>query len=260
MKFVTTKIMGGLGNYLFQIASAYSKSIDDDLIFVLDTSDVLIKHSNPEKYKKNIFKKINFQQTTGSCELYNELSFNYNVLPKFTNNTKMVGYFQSEKYFSHNRKQTLDLFSIDNETNQFLISKYGELLNNKTCSLHVRRGDYLRLSEFHPPQSVDYYKKSVEMVGEDFHFLIFSDDINWCKENLSFIKNKTFIEGNDDYQDLYLMSMCENNIIANSSFSWWGAWLNVNENKKVISPKIWFGEKNKHLNTNDIYCTNWIKL
>ncbi len=258
MNFITTKIMGGLGNYLFQIATTYSKSIDDNLTFLLDSNDIIIKHSNPEKYKTNIFRKINFQQIVGSYSSYKEPSFNYNLLPKFSNNTKMIGYFQSEKYFYHNRKIILDLFSINDETKQFLISKYGELLKNETCSLHVRRGDYLRLSEFHLPQSVDYYKKSVEMIGHNFHFLIFSDDIVWCKENLSFIKNKTFIEGNDDYQDLYLMSMCKNNIIANSSFSWWGAWLNKNNDKKVISPKIWFGEKNKHLNTNDVYCKNWI--
>ena len=72
------------------------------------------------------------------------------------------------------------------------------------------------------------------------------------------LKNKHFIEGDADYENLYLMSMCNHNIIANSSFSWWGAWMNKNENKKIISPKDWFGIKNKHINTKDVYGNNWI--
>jgi hypothetical protein len=90
--------------------------------------------------------------------------------------------------------------------------------------------------------------------------LIFSDDINWCIENFDFIKNKTFISGNSDFFDLYLMSMCNNNIIANSTFSWWAAWLNINKDKKVICPKIWFGINYSHFDTSDIYCIDWIKL
>lgn len=260
MKFITTKLMGGLGNYLFQIASTYSKSIDDNLNFILDINDITIVHSNPNNYKNNIFRKLNFQPLNESYSHYKEPSFNYNAIPKFNNNTKMVGYFQSEKYFLNNQEKIFNIFSIDDLTNNLLETKYGDILNHNTCSIHVRRGDYVRLNQYHPPQSIEYYKESIKIIGEDSHYLIFSDDINWCKENLSFIKNKTFIEGNDDYQDLYLMSMCKNNIIANSSFSWWGAWLNKNEDKKIISPKLWFGEKNKHLNCNDIYCKNWIMI
>jgi hypothetical protein len=252
--------MGGLGNYLFQIASTYSKSIDDNLNFILDINDISIAHTNPDNYKNNIFRKLKFQEIKSHYYQYNEPSFNYLKTPKFNNNTRMVGYFQSEKYFISNREKILDIFSIDDTTNNQLKTKYEDILKENTCSIHVRRGDYIRLSEYHPPQSIKYYEESIKTIGENSHFLIFSDDIDWCKENLSFIKNKTFIEGNDDYQDLYLMSMCKNNIIANSSFSWWGAWLNKNKDKKIISPKLWFGEKNKHLNSNDIYCKDWIKL
>ena len=252
--------MGGLGNYLFQIASTYSKSIDENLNFFLDINDISVAHSNPDNYKNNIFRKLKFQEIKKPYYQYNEPSFNYLKTPKFKYDIKMAGYFQSEKYFINNRKKILDLFSIDDETNDYLKTKYGDILNENTCSLHVRRGDYVKLRGFHPTQSIEYYKKSVKHIGEDSHFLIFSDDIKWCKKNLSFIKNKTFIEGNTDYQDLYLMSMCKNNIIANSSFSWWGAWLNKNRHKKVVSPKVWFGKKNKHLNTDDIHCKKWIVI
>ena len=116
------------------------------------------------------------------------------------------------------------------------------------------------LTNFHPQQSLDYYKQAIETVGPDKTFVIFSDDIEWCKQNLDFIGSKFFISGNKDYEDMYLMSLCNNNIITNSTFSWWGAWLNKNENKIVISPKIWFGKNNSHLDTSDLYCDKWIKL
>ena len=252
--------MGGLGNYLFQIASAYSKSVDDNSNFFIDKNDITIGHSNPEKYKTNIFRKMNFQTPIDEYFNYLEPHFNYAQIQNFGQNTKMIGYFQSEKYFIKNKNKILNLFNIDEETKTYLNKKYGVILKNKTCSLHVRRGDYVRLNQYHTVLPIEYYEKSINIIGDDYHFLIFSDDLGWCEKNLFFIKNKTFIVGNDDYQDLYLMTMCENNIIANSSFSWWGAWMNNNENKKIISPKLWFGPLNKHLNTDDLYCEKWIKI
>jgi len=91
-------------------------------------------------------------------------------------------------------------------------------------------------------------------------YLIFSDDIEWCKLNFDFLENKIFVNGNTDFQDLYLMSKCNDNIIANSTFSWWGAWLNQNPNKKVIAPKIWFGNFYSNFNTNDLYFQDSIIL
>jgi hypothetical protein len=259
MNFITPKLMGGLGNYLFQIAATYSKSIDDNLNFIIDQNDITVVHSDPNNYKNNIFRKLDFQSLKGDHSQYQEPSFNYNVIPKFNTNIKLVGYFQSEKYFINNRDKILDILSIDEITDNLLKTKYKQLLNQNTCSLHVRRGDYIRLNQFHPPQQIGYYEESVRLIGQDLHYLIFSDDINWCKENLSFIKNKTFIEGNEDFQDLYLMSMCKNNIIANSSFSWWGGWLNDNPNKIVIAPKNWFGPA-QNLSTADIRPLTWIQI
>ena len=111
---------------------------------------------------------------------------------------------------------------------------------------------------------INYYLNSLNylksITNSNFKIFVFSDDIKWCEENFGFLNNKTFISDNKDYEDLYLMSMCKNNIIANSTFSWWGAWLNKNENKQVIIPSKWFGISNSHLNTNDLYCDKWIKL
>jgi hypothetical protein len=260
MEIVSCKLMGGLGNMLFQVASAYNLSLRDNKKMICDVSDVQMPHKPYTFYTDNIFRNVTFSNNLPILDHIKEVGFHYTPLPKGTKNVKLIGYFQSEKYFIEHRNEILDLFKIDEKTKHYLLEKYNQIINQNTCSIHIRRGDYLRLSAFHPIQTIDYYKQAIQIVGEEKHFLIFSDDINWCKENLSFIKNKTFIEGNEDIQDLYLMSMCKNNIIANSSFSWWGAWLNTNKDKKVVSPKIWFGEKNKHLNTNDIYCEKWITI
>jgi hypothetical protein len=123
--------------------------------------------------------------------------------------------------------------------------------------LHVRRGDYCTLAEHHPTQSIDYYKAAVEIIGKEATYFIFSDDIPWCIEQLDWIPNKQFVQGNEPHEDLYLMSFCKSNIIANSSFSWWGAYLNQYKSKQVIVPKRWFGSAKEHWDTKDLYCADW---
>lgn len=260
MNFVSTKLMGGLGNYLFQISTAYSLSLRDGKELICDVSDSMVPHKPYSNYTSNIFRKIKFVDGVSNVIPIGESGFNYTTLPKIDGNVKLYGHFQSEKYFIEHRQQILELFEIDSFTQEKIHQKYSKILNLDTCSIHVRRGDYLSLQNFHPIQSIEYYKNSIEMIGNKKHFLIFSDDINWCIENFEFLENKTYITGNLDYEDLYLMSKCKNNIIANSTFSWWGAWLNENENKQVTIPSNWFGVSNSHLNTNDLYCDKWIKL
>lgn len=259
MHFVTCKLMGGLGNNLFQISAAYSLSIRDNKKFICDKTDISLSHNPFNHYEKNIFKKIEFKSDLSNYEIFSENGFNHREIPKTNNNLKLIGYFQSEKYFKDNRKEILELFESSKETKEKLNKKYSDISFNNSCSIHVRRGDYLKLQDYHTVLDINYFKKAYESIGEEKEYLIFSDDLEWCKKNLSFIKNKKFIEGNTDYEDLYLMSICADNIISNSTFSWWGAWLNQNNNR-VISPKKWFGPKNLHLDTNDLYCKEWIIL
>jgi|688.fasta_scaffold196819_2 hypothetical protein len=256
---VSPLLRGGLGNYIFQIAAAYYISLRDNKKMIVDISDISVIHNPIESYYNNIFRKIKFVNEFTDYKSHEPMQpIQYSEIPNTSTNLKLKGYYQNEKYFKHLRKNILELFEIDSETLELLNTKYSNLLSEKTCSLHVRRGDYVAKSDFHTLQSIDYYKTAISIIGEEYHYLIFSDDTEWCKENLNFIKNKTFISGNLDYQDLYLMSMCENNIIANSSFSWWGAWLNDNKNKKVIYPSNWFGVP--FLDTSEIGCENWIKI
>jgi hypothetical protein len=193
-------------------------------------------------------------------QIYNEPNFSYSTIPNFMLPTKIIGYFQSEKYFLKNKNQILSLFKCPEEIFKKLTLKYPQINESNTCSLHVRRGDYLNFSDHHPTQNMEYYKSAISVVGSDKTFFIFSDDISWCKENFNFLDNVIYCEDNEDYEDLYLMSLCNDNIIANSSFSWWGAWLNNNKNKKVVAPKKWFGPSKSNFKLDDLYFKNTIIL
>jgi len=259
LSYVTSRLRGGLGNYMFQIAAALGISIRDNKQLKIDISDISVIHSPLDLYYKNIFRKVNFDLVSDYEYIHSSdhSPIQFLEIPNINGNLKLDGYYQNEIYFKDYKNDVLSLYEIDNETQKYLTKKYPEVLSNNMCSLHVRRGNYVNKQHFHPLQTIGYYETSVSIIGEDKLYFIFSDDITWCKENLSFIKNKIFVSENLDYQDMYLMSMCENNIIANSSFSWWGAWLNKNENKKVIYPHKWF---NIGFDTSQIGCENWIKI
>ena len=260
MDIVSTRLMGGLGNMMYQIATSHSIALRDNKEMICDITEMQIPHKPYTYYTNNIFRNIKFSNSLTNLKNMGEGGFHYTPIPKINGNIKLVGHFQSEKYFIEHRDKILELFEIDDKTKSYLLEKYNNIINEDTCSIHVRRGDYLGLPNHHPAQPIEYYQQAINLVGEDKHYVIFSDDIKWCEENFESLTNKTFITGNQDYEDLYLMSMCKNNIIANSTFSWWGAWLNNNENKQVIIPSKWFGISNSHLNTNDLYCDKWIKL
>lgn len=252
--------MGGLGNYMFQISAAYNLAINHNDKMEFKFSDCHQVHKHIKTYTENIFRKIKFtdSETFNIDNVFIENSFNYSPI-EYKENLRLYGYFQSDKYFNKNSEKIKSLFSIDKKSKKIIFENYGELLKSGTCSIHVRRNDYLHLSEYHNVLDMNYYNNAIKLFGDEILFLVFSDDMNWCKEN--FIgENFIFINNNPDYIDLWLMSMCENNIIANSTFSWWGAFLNNNKFKKVIAPKVWFGNSNKHLIIDDLYPESWIIL
>jgi hypothetical protein len=261
MDNVTIKLQGGLGNYLFQIATAYSYGLLHDKNVLFNVSEAIQIHRHITTYQENIFRKVNFVSSINytNFNLYREPNFSYDAIPFINGSVYLEGYFQSEKYFSEYEHKIKDLFYITEKLEEEIQNKYGEVLNQNTCSIHVRRGDYVNLSEHHPLCDIEYYKDAMEHMPNDTVYLVFSDDISWCKENF-LGDNYIFIEDNSDIFDLYLMSLCNNNIIANSSYSWWGAWLNNNNNKIVVSPKMWFGPAKVGLNTKDVHCKNWIKI
>lgn len=258
---IISKIQGGLGNQMFQYA--YGKHLS----YKYNTEirfDIRFYEMNLTPKREFLLDKFpnTFPNTNINVSLIGPLypivdDFNYKELPKPVGcNYYLDGYWQSEKYF----KVSSDLIREDFKPSEELLTKLlsTPFIDTNTISLHVRRTDYVTSNGYHPVQSIEYYQKAIKTIGDYDHIFIFSDDIQWCKDNLKF-DNMVFMEGFTDIEDLYLMSMCKHNVIANSSFSWWGAWLNNNKDKKVIAPSKWFGEK-ANLNQNDIIPKEWIKI
>ena len=258
-------LKGGLGNMLFQIAATKSLSIDNGVDCSFPNMESQLKLINDDNFYNPtikhsfeydlMFGKLNRSQPNNGTLI----KFPFEYLKYTVNDNSIIdGFFQSEKYFKHHRKEIIELFKIPKEIKEIINDKYSDLLETKTTALHVRRGDYVTHPNHHPVQTIEYYNKAVELIGKDTTIVVFSDDIEWCKKNFN-IDNIIYIEDEKDYIELYLMSLCDNNIISNSSFSWWGAWLNTNEDKKVIAPNKWFGSAINE-NTDDIIPEGWVKI
>lgn len=260
---ITAKLQGGLGNQMFQIATAYAlaKRYNYDYGFNFDSCHTPNQGNISSKYKDNFFKGINRLNDTKFDGTYTEASFSYEKIYK-NDNTILNGYYQSDKYFNDYESEIKQLFKFPQKIRSTVYSFImRELPESKRpiTSVHVRRGDYLKNPDFHTNLSeTDYYKNAMEMIGGNFIFI--SDDIKWCKENFKG-DNIFYSPFTEELEDLYLMIMCDNQIIANSSFSWWGAYLKrkMIENSKVIAPKDWFGSKGPK-DTQDLYLENWIKI
>lgn len=180
--------------------------------------------------------------------------------------TYYLGYWQTESYFNHiaydiRKKFKFDESKLSDESR--LVAK--EIQTNTSVSIHIRRGDYLldkNINLYGSICTIEYYNKAISLIQNkhpECHFYIFSDDYEWVKKNLQINRNVTYInfnKGKDSWQDMYLMSLCKHNIIANSSFSWWGAWLNSNPNKIVICPSKFINSNSK----SDIIPENWLTI
>jgi hypothetical protein len=256
---IITKLQGGLANQLFQFA--YGKYLSEkyqtelllDITFYKNQFNVTQRHFCLNKFPNLKYKIFDFitndKQTISIGDDFNYCELNYNT----EYNYYLNGFWQSEKYFIQIHQIIKDELRCPKE----FLNKFSYLEENNV-SLHVRRTDYVTSNGHHPLQPISYYQQALDIIGCYDNLLVFSDDIEWCKNNLKFDK-MIFIEGQDDIEDLWLMSFCKHNIIANSSFSWWGAWLNSNEDKKVIAPKNWFGTQ-ANLNTSDLIPSSWIKI
>jgi hypothetical protein len=258
--FITASLMGGLGNQLFQISHALAEGWKHnvDVIFPYNLSITNpiweIKH-----YRYNIYRNLNFSDNIPSSTRYSEKHYN-DIGLNFNLDTPVdfYGYFQSSKNFLGYEDKIKDLFCPPDEYKNGIHKKYPEINNENTLSLHIRRTDYFSLSTILPTIDISYFNEAVRQNGEYSTLFVFSDDKQWVKENLNYT-NMIIVDDIPTYQELWLMSLCSNNIISNSSFSWWGAWLNNNKNKKVFVPNIWFGPNGPHPFDN-VYEESWIKV
>ena len=252
---ISCLLQGGLGNQLFQIAAGYSLAINMNTQFGInhDYCNTPNQGHPSSKYKDNFYRKILEIDKIPSL-IHEEPSFNYSPLPN-TREITLKGYFQSEKYFKKNKENIINLFYPNNKYFE-LINPFKNLANEKkTVGVHIRRGDYLKFAHYIITTPVAYYKKAMSKF-EDCNFIITSDDIEWTKENI--VGDNIFYSPfNDEILDFCLLTSCDHNIIGNSSFSWWAAYLNKNINKTIIGPSQWFTEIAK-CDISDLFPNNWI--
>ena len=191
---------------------------------------------------------------------YQEPAFLYNPsIALLEDNTELRGFFQSPHYFTHCEEEIRNNFRFKQEIQEIAKIQLSKLVkeDRPICSLHIRRTDYLTKTNYHPAENLEYIKNAVDAVGKNIpevFFLVFSDDIEWCKQN---IKGDVAFSENRPAVDMCMMSMCPIHIIANSSFSWWGAWLS--KSRAVIAPKQWFGPDGPS-DWSTVYYPTWVQL
>ena len=228
--------------------------INDTVFNEIDERWKAIK-SNPEKLKRF---KSRPEERFFFVEEVDSL-FDNDVFK--TKNCTFVGHWQTEKYFSNIREKILTAYKFDIREER--LYQVGEELKKGYVSVHIRRGDYVGKILFSNICTLEYYCAAIRYIQNcipDARFVFFSDDIEWVKQNFK-IENSSlyvndFFEDYQDWYDMYLMSCCSHNIIANSTFGWWGAWLNRNRKKIVIAPKRWLYDRE----TPDIWCDDWILM
>ena len=206
--------------------------------------------------------------------------FSEELFEKCPDNVSLHGFFQTEKYFQHISDEIRKDFTFHDE-HLDLCKEMIESVEGEPIMLHVRRGDpnltdsrgfkwsYTQCGDQHPVQPVEYYERALAEFDDDQPVIVFSDSVDWVKEQEFFSGDRFLISEPVDkysdgsytpYTDLCLMSLCSHAIIANSSMSWWGAWIIANPNKKVIAPRMWFGPAYADKDIKDLYCSDWIVL
>ncbi len=260
--YVTPLINSGLGNQMFMIANAYAVSKDNNMKFIVND-----KYNDSRKpYWDTLLKNLTTKKLTFSnTHIFKESSFSYNKIsiPK-NRNILLYGYYQSEKYFEKYKDEITELFKLPQDIDDIVTEKINNLPISKTkVMVHIRRGDYVG-SNVHAILDKNYYEKAKEIIEskhKNVSYLYFTDDKQWVRENFLLGEYDVIVNENEDYIEFGMMTKCDHFIIANSSFSWWAAYLSkTSENKTVITPseKLWFLEKGP--NPKDLIKEDWIKI
>ena len=254
--------LGQLGNQMFQYAATLGVARYTGVTYTIPNHDEVLIDGLGNRLRIELFDCFDIKpENTGILKtdyVVAEKGFEFDS--SILRSSRQVdytlhGYFQTEKYFKHCEDEVRNQFTFKN----YIVDECNDIIEecfDNPIALHIRRGDFLINSGNHYNQSLDYYEKALSKFDSKRQVVIFSDDPQWCVEQKLFESDRFIVSsGNDPYIDLYLMTQCNDFIIANSTFSWWGAWL---ANKgKVIAPKKWFGPNNSHLNTKDLYPEHW---
>lgn len=271
------ELMGGLGNQLFQIFCGISYALENNIEFKIiktkfDKVSPLDGTSKRPTYWDNFLSNLSkFTCDNIFLPTYREPSFTYNKIANINKDFKINGYFQSPKYFENYYKSIIELIELDKLKGE-IKEKYKEYFNNKVISLHFRIGDYIKKPDYHVILNSEYYINALNNILEKDNscgtILYFNEeqDNNTVENMIKDIKKSypqlNFIQCSydiPDWEQLLLMSLCNYNIIANSTFSWWGAYFNLNPEKIVCYPNIWFGSECNN-STQDLFPENWVKI
>jgi len=296
---IIVSLYGGLGNQMFQYACGKAISTRLGVEIKLDIQHVIDRTPRKEftfrDYELGVFNVNEHIATTEELRrfvpnlwnanemvkhyyklkrillgntLYREkLKFSYNKeIDSLKDNTYLYGYFQTEEYFSNFRNDILNSFTLRNAIDDKNAALIAQMQAENSVSIHIRRGDYEN-SVFELLSLEEYYLKAIDAIKKDIEspvFYFFTNEIEWVEKNFSSLNiNKTIVNINTEkqsYMDMILMSNCKHNIIANSSFSWWGAWLNQNTSKIVIAPKKWFRMGQYVETTHNLIPKSWLKI
>ena len=266
--------MGGLGNQMFQYAAGRAIALGRACPLALDLTH-LGKFATPRHYELDCFDvhasldgappgPLLRRFLGSSSRLHRENGFGYDAsLRGVPDGAYLIGYFQSERYFAERGPEIRRDFRFPRAIGPENAATLAAIDACRSVSLHVRRGDYVSDAAavaHHGSVGLDYYRAAVERVKareRDIRLFVFSDEPEWCKEHVRLGERTTYVDNNAGrgFEDLRLMSRCRHHILANSSFSWWGAWLNPDPGKRVVAPRRWFSDPT--VETRDLLPPTW---
>ena len=285
---ITVQLVGGLGNQMFQYAAGFALaqrcsvplcldigSEKDRLAgFGLETLSVTydaLKTDPPPRERRGWKRRLLGKKPRppkGAAPVYVEKNWYYDEkFPSLTPPLSLSGFFQSPLYFSGYEEPLRQKFRLKEPFSPHSVEMAAAITSQaNSVAVHIRRGDYLIpfVTEILGVMSLDYYRRAVDLItalhGKDVTFYLFSDDPDWVEKNLDFCPQRVIMRGNEErgQEDMHLMALCDHHIIANSTFSWWGAWLALNPDKTVIGPRHWFTpHTQREKNVTDLYPAKW---
>ena len=300
-KIIISHIKAGFGNQLFQYATGYAASkrigaqfkIDksffeknDEFDFKLNNLNIdylcanqheidHLRSENTSSIFFRILKKIGVRNRYNKkTSIYEPFGFKpYKRILNLNHSAYILGWVSNYSYFNDYRSDLLNLFRLKQPFSSQANLYLDKIKSTNSVSLHIRRGDFITLESFFRVISIDFYKKAIAKISklqQDLTFFVFSNDLEWSRRNLNFISNVVFVDlnfnkdynGKADMEEFELMKYTKHNIIANSSFSWWSAYLNENNEKTVILPKVWFNDRfyQNSYNKYPLCMPNWISI
>jgi hypothetical protein len=289
MNSVVVRLVGGLGNQMFQYAAARSLSArigssleldlswfgtDPDRQYALApfsiSANIYKSQTNVEGvggWMAKVARRLRFASLDG-LPVFSEASFLYDSrIEKVNSPVFLDGYFQTEKYFASIRRDIVDDFFLKTLPIPAAIEVLNQIASKDAICVHIRRGDYITnptANAYHGVCSLDYYRDGIRYISSNLgnpHCFVFSDDPDWVRENFNIDIPATLVDFNradQAHEDLRLMAACKHFVVANSSLSWWGAWLGKDANKIVVAPAKWFATN--HIDTTDLIPSDWLRL